>query len=111
MAQSDLERSFEYYAKMLGLPAWESEFRFHPTRKWRLDFARPDEKVGVECEGAVFQQGRHTRGAGFEKDCEKYNSAAAMGWVILRYTDGMLKKDPQGCIDQIKRVLDMRRGQ
>jgi hypothetical protein len=28
---------------------------------------------------------------GIEKDIEKYNAAAVMGWVVIRVTDKMLK--------------------
>lgn len=62
------------------------EFRFHPVRRWRADFAFPDQKLLVEFEGGAFSAGRHTRGAGFEKDCEKYNAAALLGYTVLRFT-------------------------
>jgi len=110
MAKSDLERTFEHYARIAKLPAWECEYRFHLTRKWRMDTAWPEQLVCVELEGAVHSGGRHVRGVGFEKDCEKYNMASSMGWVVLRYTDGMLKKDPMGCMEQINELLK-RRGQ
>lgn len=31
-------------------------------------------------------QGRHTQGAGYTKDCEKYNEAVSMGWRVFRVT-------------------------
>lgn len=62
------------------------EYRFHPTRKWRFDLAWPDSMVALEIEGAVWVQGRHTRGSGFAKDMEKYNAAALLGWRVLRTT-------------------------
>lgn len=65
---------------------WVSEYRFHPTRKWRFDFAHPEKMIGIEIEGGVFSKGRHTRGMGYIKDCEKYNSAIILGWRVLRYT-------------------------
>lgn len=74
----------------------EREYRFHPVRKWRFDFAFPDHKIAIECEGAVWVSGRHTRGAGFIKDSEKYNEAAIMGWRVLKYTTntvGNIKRD------------------
>jgi len=71
--------------KAVGLSP-EREFRFHPTRKWRSDFAFPDKMLLVEFEGGVYTQGRHTRGAGFEGDCEKYNAAALLGYVVMRFT-------------------------
>lgn len=66
------------------------EFQFHKTRKWRADFAFPDQRVLVEFEGGVYSQGRHTRGRGFEKDCEKYNSAELMGYHVFRFTKSMV---------------------
>jgi very-short-patch-repair endonuclease len=43
-------------------------------------------RIAVEIEGAVYTQGRHTRGAGYLKDCEKYNEAQMLGWTVLRYS-------------------------
>lgn len=57
------------------------EHRFHPTRRWRFDFAWPACKVAVELEG----RGRHQTVAGVRADCEKYNTAALMGWTVLRF--------------------------
>jgi hypothetical protein len=34
----------------------------------------------------VWTRGRHTRGAGFIKDIEKYNAAAIAGYRVLRCT-------------------------
>ena len=62
------------------------EWRFHPERKYRFDFAFLHEKIAVEIEGGVFVFGGHSRGKGFEKDCEKYNLAVKLGWRILRYS-------------------------
>lgn len=66
-----------------------TEYRFHPVRKWRFDFAIPDSKIAIEYEG-VFNPGnkvsRHTHVIGFSNDCEKYNEAALLGWKVLRFT-------------------------
>ena len=70
----------------LHVPMPYTEFKFHPTRLWRFDYAWPLAKVAVEVEGGVWTMGRHTRGAGFENDIEKYNAAGEMGWIVLRYT-------------------------
>ena len=68
-----------------GVSEWVEEFRFHPTRKWRFDFAWPHARLAVEVEGGVWNRGRHTRGSGFVPDCEKYNEAVMHGWRVLRY--------------------------
>lgn len=62
-----------------------AEYRFHPTRKWRADFAIPSAKLLIEIDGGAWSGGRHTRGAGFIGDCEKLNAAACMGYRVLRY--------------------------
>lgn len=63
-----------------------AEFRFHPVRKWRADCAIPDKKILIEFEGGNYKGGRHTRGQGYAKDCEKYNQASVLGYRVLRYT-------------------------
>jgi very-short-patch-repair endonuclease len=76
--------------QMLGWLAPEREHVFHPTRKWRFDFAWPSLMVAVEVEGATWHAGRHTRGSGFEKDAEKYAEAAILGWRVIRVTADMV---------------------
>jgi hypothetical protein len=36
-------------------------------------------------------RGRHVRGRGYERDCEKYNAAALAGWIVLRVTTDMIQ--------------------
>lgn len=64
---------------------WESEYKFHPTRKWRFDFALPSKKVAIEIDGGVFTAGRHSGGIGQIKDMEKMNAAASLGWRVLHF--------------------------
>jgi len=104
--KSDLEQSFLFYINALQLPTPIREWRFHPVRRWRFDFAWPDRLVAVECEGGVWSQGRHVRGRGFENDCWKYNSAAVLGWKVLRVTGGMLDKDALDFLDLLVQALD-----
>ena len=74
---------------MHGIPL-ETEFRFHEARKFRFDFAHPMTKIAFEIEGGTWSGGRHTRGAGYQKDCEKYNLAALCGWTVFRFTTTMI---------------------
>ena len=70
-------------SKILGCDV-VSEHQFHEKRKWRFDYAIIDLKIAIEVEGGVWSSGRHTRGAGFLNDIEKYNTATSMGWHIIR---------------------------
>lgn len=87
---------------------FEREFRFHPSRKWRLDFALPNEKIAIEFEGGVFINGGHNRGVIYAKNCEKYREALILGWQVLRYTikDLEKKNGEYGIIEDIKRVIN-----
>jgi len=64
------------------------EYKFHPERKWRMDYAVLEHKICIESEGAIWSNGRHTRPTGFIKDMEKYNTATAMGWKVIRIATG-----------------------
>ncbi len=87
---STLERDFMFRWRAINGPAYEPEFKFNPERRWRFDFAFPKAKVAIELEGGHWTNGRHTRGSGFEADCEKYNEAALAGWTVFRLTSGLI---------------------
>lgn len=88
---SALEATFALQLRARDLPEPAREFRFALPRRWRFDFAWPDRMLAVEIEGGIWSQGRHTRGAGFAADCEKYNLATLMGWRVLRFTGQMIE--------------------
>jgi len=81
-----------------------AEYRFHPKRRWRFDYAIIDHKVAIEIEGGVWEYGRHNRASGFLKDMEKYNEAAAMGWKLLRFTPQQILTTR--AIELIKRAIN-----
>jgi hypothetical protein len=63
-----------------------TEYRFHPLRRWRFDYAWPAHKLALEVEGGLWVGGRHSRGKGAVADLEKYSEAAIAGWRILYCT-------------------------
>lgn len=91
--KSAIEEMFFFHVKAAGLinGGFVRELMFHPKRRWKFDFAWMTERIAVEVEGGVFSGGRHTRGAGFTADCEKYNEAALLGWAVLRVTGNQVK--------------------
>lgn len=80
------------FFRSMGLPTPQPEHRFHESRRWRFDYAWPEHRVALEVEGGVWTRGRHTRPLGFLNDCQKYNNAAALGWIVLRVTPQNLMK-------------------
>jgi hypothetical protein len=89
-----------------ALPAPVTEFRFDATRRWRFDYAWPGQRVALEQEGGVWVQGRHTRGRGYLNDLEKYNAAAAGGWLVLRFTPQQL--DSGDALVLLRQALERR---
>jgi|TARA_R110000824_G_scaffold75309_4_gene191222 very-short-patch-repair endonuclease len=88
------------------LPSFDIEYRFHPVRRWRFDFAWVEQKVALEIEGGVWSGGRHTNPKGFINDCEKYNSAIVLGWHVLRCTSLHIKSGQM--IDWVKALLPVK---
>jgi hypothetical protein len=72
----------ELHLAELGL-TFEPEVMFAPPRKWRLDYLVSG-RLAVEIEGGGWTGGRHTRGAGFAADLEKYATAVSMGLWVMR---------------------------
>ena len=84
-------------------PTSEHEFML-PERKWRFDWAWLPERVALEREGGDFRRvtcecgrtrtvfvSRHHSRDGLEADLEKYNTAAIMGWIVIRATPVSIK--------------------
>ena len=93
---------WQYEASIFDKP--QREYKFHPRRKWRFDFAFVAQRVAVEVDGGQFTKfgGRHNTDA----DREKLNEAAAMGWRVLRFSPQMLKRSPDDCIRQVIEALE-----
>ena len=135
--KKELVRAFDTILLQLGgdLDAPSPEFRFHPKRKWRFDRAWEFHKVAVEIEGGVYGKkircqacGTLVRGTkkdgsfgrpitiasghrGFERfmsDKEKYNEAAVMGWVILRFVREDILGQPFETIEKVRQALLLR---
>lgn len=77
--------------RQAGLPSWheryagwEREVTFC-DRKWRFDFAWTAQRLAVEIEGGSYTGG-HKRGAAYESDCDKHNTAMDLGWRVYRFT-------------------------
>jgi very-short-patch-repair endonuclease len=91
-----------------GLPAPVAEYRFCKARRWRFDYAWPAPRggVAVEVDGGQFAPlgGRHNG----DKDREKLNTAAALGWRVLRFSPRMLTDDPAGCVELAAAALALR---
>lgn len=118
-----------------GIKKPDVEHIFHPTRKWRFDFAWIEEKVALEVHGGVFkrtsskqsketkwlserfgiqvqgtkkeyQGGRHNQGKGFIQDREKMNEAQLLGWIVIEVTNEHIKN--RKAIEWVQKALQER---
>ena len=94
---------FDRVCVAFGLPKPIPEHQFHPTRKWRLDWAWPEHRVAIEVDGGIWVRGAHGRGTGIVRDQEKGREAAALGWRILRCQPKELTTPP--ILDALRRAL------
>lgn len=96
--------------KALKLPIPVTEFIFHPTRKWRIDyyfanhvsnrtmqhFVR-EAPLAVEIEGGIWIKGKSGRGGAHSlpsnivRDMEKSNEMQIMGISLLRFQPEQIK--------------------
>jgi len=108
---SDLEETLALHIRAAVLPEPEREYAFYKPRRWRFDFAWPELELAVEVEGGKWTRGRHTRPEGFERDCEKYNTAALAGWKVLRFTGDMVESGAaiDTITDAIRRLREAKR--
>lgn len=102
------EAAFAFFALAAGLPPPAREYAFSKPRRWRFDFAWPDMKVALEVEGGTWTGGRHTRGTGYAKDCEKYAEAAIQGWIVIRATTEQVRNGQ--ALAWVTRAIESRKG-
>jgi very-short-patch-repair endonuclease len=107
LEHSYLEQQFERLLLRHQLPQPIREYKFHPMRKWRFDFAWPKIKLAVEIDGGTFggpkMLGNHAIGKRYQQDCIKQNAAMMDGWAVLRADREMVCTEEFG--DVVKSMI------
>jgi hypothetical protein len=92
------EELFAFQAGVCNLPAHERNYRFHPTRKWEIDFAWPQFKIGLEIQGGIWGKsaddktgGAHGHPIGITRDMHKHNALLALGWSVYLFAPADVK--------------------
>lgn len=101
--ESELERILALAMRLHGLPEPEREYRFHPVRQYRLDFAWPAAMLAVEIEGGIYRGGGHSTVAGLKRDIDKGNLLTMGGWRLLRFHGDQVKSGE--AVELIRRAL------
>lgn len=88
---SELSDVLSFHLRAAGIRGYAREYLFHPTRRWRFDFAWPAERIAVEVDGGQWLQGTgHNSGTGRERDAEKDAEALLLGWKVFRFPTSMI---------------------
>lgn len=77
------------YLKEVGFE-FREQVRLDPRRRFRWDFVAGP--LAIEVQGGVHQGGHHTRGQGYEDDCEKMRLAILHGYVPVYFTSADVLK-------------------
>lgn len=88
------------------LPEPLAEYRFHPVRKWRFDWAFVAQRLAVEFDGGQWLShgGRHNR----DGDREKMNAASVAGWSVIHISNQMWNQNPIAVCETIAAALQTR---
>ena len=82
--ESDLETQFSLLIKAHGLPTPVGQFEVPAPdgRRFRIDFAYPEQRVGIELMGAEFHSGPDQ----WRADTARLGVLASIGWLMLSFT-------------------------
>jgi very-short-patch-repair endonuclease len=97
------ERTLALQCMADGLPRFWQNYRFHAKRKFEIDLAWPDQKVGIEIDGGIFNGKAHGSVTGILRDLEKHNLLLLSGWRVLRYTPAQVRQGE--AIEGLKQLL------
>lgn len=86
--ESEIERRFAQQVRTAGLPEPEREYYHITGRDFRLDFAWPTRKIGVEVQGMS-----HRIKSKFHADIEKRALALLAGWRILEVSGDTVRNE------------------
>jgi very-short-patch-repair endonuclease len=101
--ESPLEVNVERNLRTYGLdpPARQYTVTCRDGTKARLDFAWPEQKVGIEADGFRW----HSDFEQWQRDANKHNLLQEMGWKIVRATDRSVRENPDALPRQVTALL------
>ncbi len=80
----------------------ELEYRFLADRKYRIDFAFPDQKVAIEFDG---YRSHGISKEGFRNGLRRQNALVCHHWQVLRYSFLDVKERPSEIVAEVLSLL------
>lgn len=102
-SESRLETRLLRIIRRASLPLPVQQYRIWSDRHViaRADLAYPRERIAIEADG----RGIHTRPRTWQRDIEKMNALARIGWRFLRFTWADVQHRPHEVVETIRDLL------
>ncbi len=102
LPRSVLERRYMRAAAAAKLPSAVVQYPVTvEDRRYIIDFAYPEQMVGVELDGWRFHGSRRA----WEADIKRANALVAAGWQVIRGTWRGVQRNPHTLLSQVSRLL------
>jgi hypothetical protein len=75
-----------------------------PGRRYELDIALVNDRIGIEVDGFT-HHGKNLKN--FHRDRDKDYLLALAGWIVLRLSAGLICKSPSEAIDRVEAFLSV----
>jgi very-short-patch-repair endonuclease len=98
---SPIERAFWDAHRRLGLPELGGLVFQHPALNYRIDFALPDRRIGIELDGFA----SHSSTADIARDRMRQRALEAAGWRIIRFGGAEVHRDAGSCVVQAAALI------
>ena len=96
--ESVFETRLSRVLRAAGLPAPVLQ---HGVGKYRLDFAYPALHVAIEADGFSW----HSSRARWDRDIERRNALAVLGWTVIHVTWPQLQHKPEKVVEAVRATL------
>jgi very-short-patch-repair endonuclease len=102
---SNLEIKFKAWLDLCKFDGYEMQYSPKiKGRKWRIDFAYVDLKIGIEIQGINYTTGYgHQDPSTMKKDYEKNNALVSEGWRMFYFTGNGDSADSHGYLSEVLR--------
>lgn len=99
---SPIETRFWNTYRQLRLPALAGLVPEHRAHGFRIDFALPGRKIGIELDGFA----THSSTADIAKDRRRQRVLEGHGWYIIRFGGSEVHHDAEGCVRQAAYLIE-----
>lgn len=99
---SPIEQKFLAACEKLGAASLAGLVPQYPVAGYRIDFALPDRKIGIELDGFA----SHSSTADIENDRRRQRDLEGRGWYLIRFGGREVHRDADYCAQQAAWLIE-----